>query len=50
MLTFLKAVWFQISQIGNDSSAADFLKTLRGDETLEDMLFCTSRKCFYMAS
>ncbi|QYS93868.1 hypothetical protein H0G86_001233 [Trichoderma simmonsii] len=38
------AVRFQISQIGNDSGATDFLETLRNDEALEDMLFCTSQR------
>lgn len=50
MLTFLKAVRFQMSQIGDDYSAMSFLEGLRYDEAVEDVLFCTSRKWFYMFS
>ncbi|KAH0532212.1 hypothetical protein TsFJ059_000935 [Trichoderma semiorbis] len=38
-----QTVRFQISQIGNDANAADFLQQLREDEELEEMLFCTSQ-------
>ncbi|KAL7915089.1 hypothetical protein GGI35DRAFT_436042 [Trichoderma velutinum] len=39
-----QTVRFQISQIGNDSSAADFLQKLRSEETLEEVLFCTTQR------
>ncbi|KKO98078.1 hypothetical protein THAR02_09822 [Trichoderma harzianum] len=39
-----QTVRFQISQIGNDSSAADFLQQLKDDEELTDWLYCTTRK------
>ncbi|PTB61122.1 hypothetical protein M431DRAFT_489892 [Trichoderma harzianum CBS 226.95] len=39
-----QAVRFQISQIGNDSSAMDFLEQLREDDELKDWLFYTSQR------
>ncbi|KAL7945514.1 hypothetical protein V8C42DRAFT_345114 [Trichoderma barbatum] len=39
-----QTVRFQISQIGNDSTAASFLNSLRDDATLEDVLFCTTQR------
>lgn len=46
ILTVLIAVRFQISQIGNDSSAADFLQQLKEDDELTEWLYCTTRKYF----
>ncbi|KAH0533032.1 hypothetical protein TsFJ059_001651 [Trichoderma semiorbis] len=39
-----QTVRFQISQIGNDSSAADFLQQLKEDEELSDWLYCTTQR------
>ncbi|UKZ72835.1 hypothetical protein TrVFT333_000472 [Trichoderma virens FT-333] len=39
-----QAVRFQISQIGNDSAAANFLQKLKDDDNLEDVLFCTTQR------
>ncbi|KAF2965997.1 hypothetical protein GQX73_g7583 [Xylaria multiplex] len=38
----LKAVIFQISQIGNDKKAADFLDGLRSEAQIKDMIYCTT--------
>ncbi|PNP53425.1 hypothetical protein THARTR1_06119 [Trichoderma harzianum] len=39
-----QTVRFQISQIGNDSSAADFLQQLKEDDDLADWLYCTTQR------
>ncbi|KAL5092973.1 hypothetical protein Trisim1_011769 [Trichoderma cf. simile WF8] len=39
-----QTVRFQISQIGNDSSAADFLQQLKEDDELTDWLYCTTQR------
>ncbi|KAL7937194.1 hypothetical protein V8C35DRAFT_277683 [Trichoderma chlorosporum] len=39
-----QAVRFQISQIGNDAAATSFLNELRDDDTLDDVLFCTTQR------
>lgn len=38
------AVRFMISQIGNDQQAGEFLNTLRGDATLEEILYVTAQR------
>ncbi|PCH33965.1 hypothetical protein WOLCODRAFT_141893 [Wolfiporia cocos MD-104 SS10] len=38
------AVMFCISQIGNDESASAFLEKLRGDQAIQDVLYCTTDK------
>ncbi|KAL7958943.1 hypothetical protein V8C34DRAFT_136208 [Trichoderma compactum] len=39
-----QTVRFQISQIGNDSSAADFLQQLKDDDELTEWLYCTTQR------
>ncbi|KKP07228.1 hypothetical protein THAR02_00658 [Trichoderma harzianum] len=39
-----QTVRFQISRIGDDSSAMDFFQELREDDELVDWLFCTSQR------
>ncbi|PKK41367.1 hypothetical protein CI102_14267 [Trichoderma harzianum] len=39
-----QTVRFQISQIGNDSSAADFLQQLKEDDELTEWLYCTTQR------
>ncbi|UKZ77550.1 hypothetical protein TrVFT333_005273 [Trichoderma virens FT-333] len=39
-----KVVRFQISQIGYDESAKEFIRSLASDPALSDVLYCTTRK------
>ncbi|KAL6868589.1 hypothetical protein J3F83DRAFT_704675 [Trichoderma novae-zelandiae] len=37
-------VRFQISQIGQDAAAKEFIKSLASDDSLKDVLYCTTRQ------
>ncbi|KAI0449238.1 hypothetical protein F5B21DRAFT_494993 [Xylaria acuta] len=39
-----KVVRFQISQVGSDDEAGEFLRSLDSDATLQDVLYCTAER------
>ena len=49
LLTFHPVVRFQISQIGSDEQAENFLTSLDSDPTLRNVLYCTAGKSAHFA-